>query len=59
MAVLFLESGEVLSDLEKEEVLRGLDGYFQQLHVQDGYQSGNLIVLHKFIRKTIRMQRQA
>jgi 1,2-dihydroxy-3-keto-5-methylthiopentene dioxygenase len=35
-----------LDDAQKEQVLAGLDHYFQQLREQDGYQARDLIVLH-------------
>ncbi|HLO86931.1 MAG TPA: acireductone dioxygenase [Nostocaceae cyanobacterium] len=35
-----------LSEDEKEQVLQGLDGYFQQLQQTAGYTSRDLIVLH-------------
>ncbi|MDJ0617838.1 MAG: cupin domain-containing protein [Calothrix sp. MO_192.B10] len=37
---------ESLNDDEKEEVLQGLDSYFEQLKQTAGYQSRDLIVLH-------------
>lgn len=37
---------DALSEPEKEQVLQAVDGYFEQLKVQDGYQSRDLIVLH-------------
>jgi 1,2-dihydroxy-3-keto-5-methylthiopentene dioxygenase len=37
---------DVLSDAEKEHVLKALDIYFQQLQQTAGYQSCDLIVLH-------------
>ncbi len=37
---------DALSDTEKEQVLQGLDRYFQQLKETAGYQSRDLIVLH-------------
>ncbi|MBV6621346.1 MAG: acireductone dioxygenase [Rivularia sp. (in: Bacteria)] len=35
-----------LADSEKEEVLQGLDKYFEQLKQEAGYQERDLIVLH-------------
>ncbi len=35
-----------LNEAEKEQVLQALDGYFEQLKQQDGYQARDLIVLH-------------
>ncbi|EAW38969.1 acireductone dioxygenase [Lyngbya sp. PCC 8106] len=35
-----------LNDAEKEQVLQGLDHYFEQLKQTDGYQSRDLIALH-------------
>ncbi|ACK65216.1 Acireductone dioxygenase ARD [Rippkaea orientalis PCC 8801] len=40
---------ESLSEEEKEDVLQRLDHYFQQLKEKDGYQSRDLIVLHRNI----------
>ncbi len=40
---------EQLTDTEKEQVLTGLDGYFQQLQQTANYQSRDLIVLHPHI----------
>lgn len=37
---------DALSDEEKEQVLQGLDGYFEELRQSAGYQSRDLIVLH-------------
>lgn len=37
---------DALSDEEKEQVLQGLDGYFEHLKETAGYQSRDLIVLH-------------
>lgn len=37
---------DALSDEEKEQVLQALDGYFEQLKSNLGYQSRDLIVLH-------------
>lgn len=37
---------EILSDTEKEQALKALDIYFQQLQQTAGYQSCDLIVLH-------------
>ena len=37
---------DALSDEEKEQVLQGLDGYFEQLKASADYQSRDLIVLH-------------
>lgn len=37
---------ENLSDEEKDQVLTALDGYFEQLQQNHGYQSCDLIVLH-------------
>jgi 1,2-dihydroxy-3-keto-5-methylthiopentene dioxygenase len=37
---------EALEDEEKEQVLQALDGYFEQLKQDAGYQSRDLIVLH-------------
>ena len=41
-----LLSQEILSDAEKEHVLKSLDIYFQQLQQTADYQSRDLIVLH-------------
>lgn len=35
-----------LADVEKQQVLAGLDGYFRQLERDAGYRSRDLIVLH-------------
>jgi len=40
---------EALNEEEKEQVLQGLDTYFQQLQQTQGYQSRDLIVLHSQI----------
>lgn len=40
---------ESLNEEEKEQVLQGLDTYFQQLQQTQGYQSRDLIVLHSQI----------
>jgi 1,2-dihydroxy-3-keto-5-methylthiopentene dioxygenase len=37
---------DALSDEEKEQVLQGLDSYFEELKASAGYQSRDLIVLH-------------
>lgn len=37
---------DALTDEEKEQVLQGLDNYFEELKVSAGYQSRDLIVLH-------------
>lgn len=37
---------DALTDEEKEQVLRSLDSYFEQLKQTQGYQSRDLIVLH-------------
>jgi 1,2-dihydroxy-3-keto-5-methylthiopentene dioxygenase len=44
--LLALLSRPSLQDAEKEQVLAGLDGYFQQLKESAGYQARDLIVLH-------------
>lgn len=44
--VAALLAKESLNDEEKEDVLRSLDGYFEQLQRSQGYQSRDLIVLH-------------
>lgn len=44
--VLGLLEKPILNDEEKEAVLKGLDGYFQKLKSELGYQSRDLIVLH-------------
>lgn len=37
---------EALDDREKEQVLQGLDSYFQKLKEEAGYQARDLVVLH-------------
>jgi 1,2-dihydroxy-3-keto-5-methylthiopentene dioxygenase len=37
---------DALDEAQKEQVLQSLDGYFEQLQENDGYQSRDLIVLH-------------
>jgi 1,2-dihydroxy-3-keto-5-methylthiopentene dioxygenase len=44
--LLVLLAQDILSDAEKEHVLKGLDAYFQQLQQTAGYQKRDLIVLH-------------
>lgn len=46
---LHLLAQEALDEQEKEQVLRSLDGYFEQLQQSDGYQSRDLIVLYPSI----------
>lgn len=41
-----LTDKEVLADVEKEELLKKLDGRFEVLKEKEGYQSRDLIVLH-------------